>query len=213
MRKDRSGSRSSRRILAGNRCEEPLRSYRIGRARLHLFCVQSLKQFPRTALNPVAQQFPVLAHSPDRRAGEVDRPLIRGHAQYPIVFARDPPARRNAAAVLILECLHDLELKIGDPLQKLRHPIFGFVLRNNVDAARGNDESSTTNLSIASTSCGAFQTAAQKSSTILTEFICPLFTVLRFTLPAHDKPPATRRSATEIPFPLSIDSNCGLGNF
>jgi hypothetical protein len=124
IRKHRSGSRPSKRIPTGNRCEEPSRPYRIGRATLHLFCVQSLKQFPRTALNPVAQQFPVLAHSLDRRAGEVDHPLIRGHAQYPIVFARDPPARRNAAAVLILECLHDLELKIGDPLQKLLYPIF-----------------------------------------------------------------------------------------
>ena len=98
MRKDRSGSRSSRRILTGNRCEEPSRPYRIGPARVPLFCVQSLKQFPRTALNPVAEQFPVLAQSPDRRAGEVDRPLIRGHAQYPIVFAPDLPARRNPAA-------------------------------------------------------------------------------------------------------------------
>jgi len=58
------------------------------------------------------QQFPVFAHSPDRSAGEVDRPLICGHAQYPIVFARDPPARRNPASVLILKCLHDPELKI-----------------------------------------------------------------------------------------------------
>jgi hypothetical protein len=67
-------------------------------AGLQLFCVQSLEQFPRTALNPVAQQFPVLAHGPVRRAGEVDRPLIRGHTQHPIVFAPDLPARRNPAA-------------------------------------------------------------------------------------------------------------------
>jgi hypothetical protein len=121
--------------------------------------------------------------------------------------------QRDAAAVLILECLHDLELKIGDLLQKLRYPILEFVLRNNVDAARGNDESSNTNLSIASTSCGAFQTAAQKSSTILTEFICPLFYGTAIHSARPRQPPATRRGATELRFPLSIDSNYGLGNF
>ena len=57
----------------------------------------------------------------------------------PIVFARDPPARRTPASVLILKCLHDPELKIGDLVQKLLHPRFESVLRNNVDTARSND--------------------------------------------------------------------------
>jgi len=99
-----------------------------------------MEQLPRTALNPVVQQFPVFAHSPDRRAGEVDGPLIRGHAQYAIVFALDPPARRNATSVLVLKCLHDLELKIRAFLQKLFHPLFEFGFRSNVDTARRNDE-------------------------------------------------------------------------
>src|SRR5262245_19846129 len=34
------------------------------------------------------------------------------------------------------------------------------ILSSNVDAARGDDESSTMNLSIASTSCGAFRSTA-----------------------------------------------------
>jgi hypothetical protein len=39
----------------------------------------------------------------------------------------------------MMECLHDLELKIGD-LQKMFHPLFESVLRNNVDTVRSNDE-------------------------------------------------------------------------
>src|SRR4029453_9642608 len=99
-----------------------------------------MEQLPRTALNPVVQQFPVLAHSPDRRAGEVDWPLIRGHAQYPVVFASDAPTRRNATSLLVLKCFHDLELKIRDFLQKLFHPRFESVLGNDVDTNRRNDE-------------------------------------------------------------------------
>ena len=94
--------------------------------------------------------------------------------------------RRNAADVLILECLQTSNLRSTTFCKKTALPSLEFALQNNVDAACGNDESSTTNLSIASTSCDALQTAAQKSSTI-SEFICFLFTVRRLTLPARDK--------------------------
>jgi len=78
----------------------------------------------------------------------------------------------NAADVLILECLLTSNLRSVTFTKKLLYPILEFALRNNVGAARGNHESSITNLSIASTSGDTLQTAAQKSSTILTEFTC-----------------------------------------
>ena len=64
------------------------------------------------------------------------------------VFARDPPAQRGRRPHFGMS--PDLELKIDDLLQKTALPSLEFALLNNVDAACGNDESSTTNLSIAS---------------------------------------------------------------
>ena len=117
----------------------------------------------------------------------------------------------NAADVLILECLLTSNLRSVTFTKKLLYPILEFALRNNVGAARGNHESSITNLSIASTSGDTLQTAAQKSSTILTEFTCFFCTAIHSIRPrqAH----VTRGRATESRFPLSIDRDYGLGNF
>jgi len=118
----------------------------------------------------------------------------------------------NAADVLILECLLTSNLRSVTFTKKLLYPILEFALRNNVGAARGNHESSITNLSIASTSGDTLQTAAQKSSTILTKFTC-FFSVPRFTPSAPRQAHVTRGRATESRFPLSIDRDYGLGNF
>src|SRR5262249_41964664 len=94
--------------------------------------------------------------------------------------------QRDATNVLILECLLISNLRSATSPKNCFTQSLNLSFENDVDAARGNDESSTTNLSITSTSCDALQTAAQKSSTI-SEFICLLFTVRRLTLPARDK--------------------------
>src|SRR4030095_9378183 len=108
---------------------------------------------------------------------------------------RHPEERAERTLVLVVVCS-------TLPLDRYYHPpahAEGPVLRrsskrilsNNVDAACGKDESSTTNLSIASTSCGTFQTSAQKSSTILTESICPLFYCTAIHSARPRQPPAT----------------------
>src|SRR5262245_15324752 len=89
----------------------------ICRARpMDLLLGQLPEQLPGAALDPVVQQLPVLAHGPDGRAREGDRPPVGRGAQHAVVPARDAPARGDAAAVLVLEGLQDLELELGDLL-------------------------------------------------------------------------------------------------
>src|SRR5262245_5471258 len=81
------------------------------------------------------------------------------------------------------------------------------ILTNNVDTARGDDESSTMNYRL------------RPRPAMLQDHHPEMFHYLdRVHLPLLRYcdslcPPATRRGATELRFPLSFDGNYGLGNF
>jgi hypothetical protein len=70
----------------------------------------------------VAQQLPILAHSPYRGACHPDVLLIRRRAREAVVLSGQQPAGGDPAALGVLERLDDLEMKTADPLEEAGDP-------------------------------------------------------------------------------------------
>src|SRR4029450_3453839 len=92
------------------------------------------------ALHAIVAKQPVLAHFPDGGARHLERRSVRPGSHHSVVAPRDPPARGDAATVLVLEGLDDVELEVVDPIQELPHPVLERRARPGLVTAGGDDE-------------------------------------------------------------------------
>src|SRR5262245_12114179 len=65
----------------------------------------------RITLDPIVPQQAVFTDFPHGGPGHLERRSVRRRAHHAVVSPGDPPARGDAAAVMILECLDDMELE------------------------------------------------------------------------------------------------------
>ncbi len=101
---------------------------------------QALVRLPSTSFYPVVQQLAIRSHCPYRSAREREWALIRRSAEEAFVAPMHAKARGNAAAVLVLEALDDVELESADRTLKSNNPSLEGCTRDNIDAARRDDE-------------------------------------------------------------------------